>query len=380
MRQTKFKSLVAMLVASTYLVAASGVAQACTSMMTIDKNGNAYHGRGLEYSYLLPTSLTYTPAGTLIESSTPTGTQGKTFNTKFPVLGLTIAALPKAKQPALIQGANDQGLSFASNELNDVSAPPVGNSPDKILSNYDLGYWILGNFKTVAEVKAAMTDGNTEFWIPKIPMMGNAQLPQHYAVYDKKGGALVIEFLKGKVNVYDNPVGVLTNGPEFPWHLENLNNYTFNNLDKNTGQLGKLKLATQDAGIALAGLPSAQTAMGRFVKAAFYTTYVRKGKTADEAINLLAHILNNFDRPYDLTVDGPGGIGDGPRNNKTSSEVTNWLVMHDLAGNRSYFRSINALNWTVIDMSQLKDVKTTKTVSSYDVDNAGANAFSLFLK
>lgn len=352
----------------------------CTSLMTTDTQGNAYHGRGMEYSVLLPASLTWIPAGTHVDSVAPTGKPGMTFDTKYAILGLTIPAIPNAKRPYIAQGANDQGLSLSSNVLNDSSAPPVGNDPSKILSSADFGYWILGSFNTVAEVKAALQSGNVEFWLPPVPLMDNAPANQHFAIYDKTGDAIVVEFFKEAVNVYDNPVGALANNPEFPWHLENLNNYTFNNIDQNTGQFGKLTVSAVDAGIALAGLPSAQTSQGRFVKAAFYANYVRKGKTPDEAINLLSHILNNFDRPYDLTVDGPGGIGDGPRNNQTSSENTNWLIMHDLAGNRSYFRSFNALNWSVIDMKLLKDVKTMKTISAFDVDQAGADVFSLFLK
>jgi penicillin V acylase-like amidase (Ntn superfamily) len=192
------------------------------------------------------------------------------------------------------------------------------------------------------------------------------------------GNSIVVEFTDGKVNIYDNPVGVMTNGPFFPWHLTNLQNYTFSNVDKDTAQLGKLKIATQDGGIALSALPSAETSQGRFVKAAFYANYVRKAKTPDEAIVTLAHLMNNFDRPYDLTVDEAGGTGDGVRSSSTSSEVTIWTTLQDLSRNLLYFRSIEAMNWAVIDMGKLKDVKQIKTVSTSDVDKAGADSFKLF--
>lgn len=361
-------------------MALAGNVLSCTSLMTTDKNGNAYHGRGLEYPYRLPFSLTWIPSGTEIKSATPEGEQGMTFKTRFPIIAMTVEAVPTANHAFVAQGANDQGLSFSSNQLNGSSSPSVGKDAGKILSVNDFGAWILGNFQTVAEVKAALLSGNTEFWLPPVPIDNNVPAPQHYAVYDKKGNALVVEFVNGKMNVYDNPVGVLTNNPEFPWHLENLNNYTFSNEDKDTGQLGKLKLAAADGGIALSALPSAQTSQGRFVKAAFYANYVRKGSTPDEAINQLSHILNNFDRPDDLTVDAPGTLGDGGRGDKVSTENTNWLIMHDLARNLTYLRTYNAINWSVIDMAQLKDVKAVKSVSAFDVDKAGANAFALFLK
>jgi penicillin V acylase-like amidase (Ntn superfamily) len=346
--------------------------------MVTDLKGNAYQARTNEFSTLIRFNLTYFPVGTTIESVTPTGNQGLTFNTKYPVLGMSFLGIPNSKQVSFVEGVNDQGLSFSANQMNGSTAPLVGNDASKILSGGDLGSWILGNFKTVAEVKIAILSGDTELWLPPIPAVGNALLPFHYAIFDKTGNSLVIQFLNNKINVYDNPVNVLTNGPEFSWHLTNLKNYTQDNINKNTGQLGKLKLNTEDSGIALSGIPSSQTAAGRFVKAAFYANYVRKSKTPDEAIVTLGHIMNNFDRPYDLTIDGAGGVGDGPRSNAKSTEVTYWTVMNDLSRNLFYMRTIEHLNWTVIDMAKLKDVKKIKTISAYSVGQAGAEAINLF--
>jgi len=323
-------------------------------------------------------NVSYIPKGSKIESVTPDGKQGVTFDSKYAITGMTFPAIAGSKQEALVEGANDQGLSFSGNQLNFSTAPPVGNESSKILSVADLGMWVLGNFATVAEVKAAVTSGNTEFWLPPVPIMGNALIPLHYAIFDKTGNGLVIQFQNNKTNVYDNPVNVLTNGPEFPWHLLNLNNYTQTNVDSNSAQYGKLPVATVDSGIALSGLPSSQTAAGRFVKAAFYTNYVRKAKTPDEAIQTLSHIMNNFDRPYDLTIDPPGGMGDGPRGNGSSSEVTTWTLMADLSRNLIYFRTIDALNWTMIDMARLTNTTQIKSVPILNAGQTGAGEFNQF--
>ncbi|MDN3987379.1 linear amide C-N hydrolase [Zwartia vadi] len=373
------KKLVGILTAVSMTFASLSQAVACTSILITDAEGRGYHGRTLEYSALIPNSMSYFPPGTKIISFTPSGSQGLTFDTKYAILGMTAPIIETAKQTTFAEGMNDQGLSFSMNWLTGTTSPSVGKDNAKILSASDLGAWILGNFKTVNEVKQAMTNGSTEIWVPVVKSLDpDAPLPQHYAINDKQGGSIVIEFMDGKANVYDNPVGVLTNGPTFKWHLENLSNYTFTNVDKNTGQLGKLKLATQDGGIALTALPSAQTSQGRFVKAAFYANYVRKAKTPDDAVTTLAHIMNNFDRPYDLTVDGAGGTGDGVRTSPRSSEVTIWTVVKDLSRGLFYVRSINAMNWSVVDMNKLKDIKQVKSISAYDVDKAGADAFKLF--
>ena len=371
------KFLSALLVIATLLHQAPA-AQACTTILVTDAGGRAYHGRTLEYSSLLPMDMTYFPAGTKVVSSTASGKDGLTFDTKYPILGMSFQVVPSAKQVAFAEGVNDQGVSFSANWLTGTDSPAASKDDARILAASDLGAWVLGNFKSVEEVKEAMRNGQTEFWVPVSPLDPEAPLPLHYAINDKSGNSIVVEFTDGKLNLYDNPVGVMTNGPEFPWHLKNLQNYTFTNVNKDTGQLGKLKLETQDGGIALTALPSAETSQGRFVKAAFYANYVRKAKTPDEAVTTLAHLMNNFDRPYDLTVDEAGGAGDGVRSSGTSSEVTIWTTLQDLSRNLLYFRSIAAMNWTVIDMNKLKDVKEVKSISTSDVDKAGADSFKLF--
>lgn len=376
----KVKKILCLFSALSLFAASIGNAIACTSIMITDTNGVGYHGRTLEFSNIIPTSMTYFPAGTKIESFTPSGKQGKTFNTKYAMIGMAAAALPNSKQVSFADGMNDHGLSMKTNWLNATTEIPVGNDDSKILSVTDLYPWILGNFKTVAEVKASFAKKEVDFWLPVVKAFSPNPWPQHYHVVDKTGDNIVIEFTNGKMNVYDNPVAVMTNGPEFPWHLQNLNNYTFTNVDKNTGQLGKLKLATQDAGIALTSLPSAETSQGRFVKAAFYANYVRKAKSADNAIVTLAHILNNFDRPYDLTIDTGAGAGDGVRSKNASSEVTIWTTMSDLTRNQYYVRSINGINFAVVDLNKLKDVKQIKSISTYEVDKTVGDAFTLFTK
>lgn len=372
------KKMIGFLTAVSLTFASVSQAVACTSILITDTEGRAYHGRTLEYSALLPMDMTYLPAGMRVISLTPSGNQGVTFDTKYPILGMSAKVVTASKQVTVAEGINDQGLSFSANWLNGTQSPAVGKDHSKVMSVSDLGIWILGNFRTAQDVKEAIKSGKLEFWVPeKNTIAPDTPLPLHYSINDKKGGSIVVEFLYGKTQVYDNPVGVMTNGPAFPWHLENLNNYTFNNVNKNTGQLGKLKLQTQDSGIALTSLPSAETTQGRFVKAAFYANYVRKAKEPNEAITTLAHIMNNFDRPYDLTVDMAGGMGDGVTRNN-SSEVTVWTTLQDLSRNLLYFRSINAMNWSVIDMNKLKDVKQIKSISTFDVDQAGADAFKLF--
>lgn len=354
-------------------------ANACTALLYIDAKGNAYKARTMEYDFRPPTSLTFMPAGTKIESVTPDYKPGIAFETKYNILGMTFPAelIPRGKNIMFVDAMNDQGLSFSGNQQNNSKTPPLGTDPSKIMSIADFGSWLLGNFKTVEEAKAAIVA--TDFWLPNIPFSGDVPLPLHYAIWDKTGNGIVLEFLNGKKAIYDNPVGAMTNGAEFSWHLTNLNNYTTNNVDQNVAQFGKLKAMTDDSGIALSTLPSSQTAAGRFVKAAYYVNYVKKAETPDDAVLMLSHIINNFDRPTDLTVDKGPGQGDGPRGKGKASEVTEWTVMNDMGRNLYFSRSINAISYTMVDMNKLKDVKKIKSIGTYELGKLGADATSYFM-
>ena len=55
----------------------------------------------------------------------------------------------------------------------------------------------------------------------------------HWAVQDAAGAMVVLEYVGGALHVHDAArVGVLTNDPEYEWHLKNLNQYALYSLDR----------------------------------------------------------------------------------------------------------------------------------------------------
>lgn len=358
---------------------------ACTVLSIRDAKGNIYQGRTNEFAGQQPDSLMYYPAGTHIESMTPEGKPGKTFNTKYGILSVTLVGLAaNAKQGTLHEAVNDQGLTITTNALIENN-PPVATGPaDKILSALDVGTWALGNFQNVQQVKQALENKEVEVWLPRVPSMANLYAPLHFALYDKSGGSIVIEFTDGKTSVYDNPVAVMTNDPPFPWHIKNMNNYAYlTNIDKNTGKFNNLKVVSSDSGGNMASLPSVETSVGRFVKAAFYSNFVNKANTPDQAIKTLSHVMNNFDRPKDVSADLPGTASKAEAfaANKISSESTYFTSMNDLSRGYFYLRTINGINFSRFDVKKLAVLKQTKEVKFSTIDAFGnLDATELFLK
>ena len=345
------------------LVIAVPFAHACTALMITDKQGNAYSAKTMEYAVPLPFAMSYVPAGTKVVSVAPGNKPGLSFETKYPVLGVGANVGVGSGLNMLAEAANDQGLSVSSNEMPGSQSPTgAGSDAAKAVASTDLALYLLGNFKSVAEVKAALVDGSVSVWLPEIPLMGNLVAPLHYILFDKTGAGIVIEYLDGKQNIHDNPVGVVTNAPDFPWHLKNLNNYAqLSNVDKNTGQFGQLKVGAPDSGNALDNLPSSQISAGRFVKAAYYTQFVRKADSPEDAVITLGHIMNNFDRPYDLSID-KGYSAEGGKPGSTTSEVTLFTWMNDKSRNLYFLRTIDALNFAQFEIDKLSPIKKVVTV------------------
>ena len=382
--QIPMKTITTALLSASLALSAIGNSSACTALMMKDKSGKAYQARTMEWAGALPEGLNYFPAGSAVQSQTPDGKPGMSFKTKHAFVAVSIKHLSEdPKKVTVAEGANDQGMSLSLLAFPDNSAQKLDSDANKVLSVLDFGAWALGNFQNVAQVKQAIQNGEVSIWLPSIAFLGNVMAPVHFALFDKTGAGIVVEFNSGKINVHDNPVGVMTNAPDFPWHLKNLNNYAqLSNIDRNNATFGNLKVSAPDSGNALAGLPSTQISSGRFVKAAFYTTFVRKAKTPAEAILTISHVINNFDRPYDLSLDLPGTTS-GPEDQNakaTNTEVTLFTAMNDLSQNHFYLRTINGINFSMIDLSKLAGVKEIKKVPFGKFDQLnGADATSLFL-
>ena len=83
-----------------------------------------------------------------------------------------------------------------------------------------------------------------------------------------KTSSIVIESTKKGIKIYDNFYGVLTNNPEFSYHLENMNNYI--NLSPNIKRpLFSDQLSIISNGLSTTGLPGGLSSIDRFVRVAY---------------------------------------------------------------------------------------------------------------
>ena len=260
-------------------------ATACTSLTVTDTKGGVYFGRTMEMALDFPYQVSSFPAGQPITSALPNNQPGLRYRTKHRMVAITVP-LASSTDLKIVEGMNDAGLTFSMLAFPAVGPEGDPNGTRKALAAVDLGSWALGQFSTTAEVKAALRA--QPVILTALSVMGNAKTPFHYVLHDRSGAGIVIEYVAGRQVIYDIPVNVMTNGPSFSWHLTNLSNYSFlTNVDQSKGTFGSLTVIAPDSGVATSGLPAANTSVGRFVRAAYYSQYAKRGENPDDAVRIL---------------------------------------------------------------------------------------------
>ncbi|MGB0135518.1 linear amide C-N hydrolase [Dokdonella sp.] len=364
----------------------------CTSLNYTNADGAVFYGRTLELSQELPYQVTYFPPGEKFQSAV-TGGPPLSYTSMHGMVTITMPdRIPTKDSPLqiddfkIMEGLNDQGLTFSL-----LAYPSSTAGKDKlaitrqVLSAIDLGSWVLSQFSNVGDVKAALAEQTVA--LAPLPVLGGKVPPFHWVVHDRAGASIVLEFDQGALSVHDNPVGVMTNGPDFNWHLTNLNNYTFlNNRDQSSGQFGSLKVHQPDSGIATVGLPSSETSVGRFVRAVYYSEYAEKVSNPDASLRTLAHIMNNFDRPKGITIDAVEEKGEGldlssfgENGAQFTTEYTSWTSLSDLNRTQLHIRTYENLNFTMLDLQRLAAANGVRMLSLSALDQSGSDSTDLLL-
>jgi len=172
----------------------------------------------------------------------------------------------------------------------------------------------------------------------------------HWRVGDPSGAQIVIEIEEGKINIYENTVGVITNSPGFQWHLQNLNNYV--NLFPGSAEnktIGGRTIAPFGAGSGFLGIPGDVTPPSRFVRAALYTSTAPVRATQMETVMQCFNILDNFNIP--IGIEYPQGyVPDLP-------SATQWTSVIDLSSRVLFYKTMYN---TSVRRIALKDIDFKK--------------------
>ena len=297
----------------------------------------------MEFAIDIHSDVIMVPRGYTRVGTTPDGKEGLKWKAKYTSVGANGVGLP-----VLFDGLNEKGLAAGTFYFPTSAGymPYSAADAGKTIAQWEVGSWILENFASVEEVKANI--GNIV--VPAVVFGGWGFAPEaHYIVHDASGKSIVIEYVGGKLNVYDNPLGVITNTPTFDWHMTNLRNYlNFSMTNAPPVQLGSIKLLPTGQGSGMLGLPGDFTPPSRFVRAVAFSQSVLKPKTGDDAVLEAFHILNQFDIPK-----GAAREHEKDAHGNILADYTIWTSANDLKGKRFYFRTYENSQIRMVDLTKM---------------------------
>lgn len=329
-------------------------ASACTSIVLMAEDGAAVYGRTMEWgAFDLNSRVSIVPRGHVFQGHTPDGKPGLRWEAKYGAV-----ALDALEKDYLTDGMNEKGLvvgalyfpGFAEFHPYDPAKANIS------MGSLDVANYILTRFATVDEVRKGLEEIRV-VPVPEPALGGPA--PLHWTVIEKSGKAIVVQYIKGKLHFFDNPLRVLTNSPPFDWHMTNLRNYlSLSAVALPTKKIAELDFSPIGAGSGLLGMPGDYTPPSRFVRAVAFTQTARKTPDGGETVYEVFRILDNFNLPLG-SAEGPDA---NPENLKGMRSSTIWTTAADIKNLKLYYhtqhdRKVRMVDFKRIDFSPKAKIK-----------------------
>ncbi|MBQ8288265.1 MAG: choloylglycine hydrolase [Clostridia bacterium] len=210
--------------------------------------------------------------------------------------------------PLYAEAANEHGLCIAGlNFPQNAFYYPEASESRRNISPFELIPWLLCHCRSVAEVRELLTKTR----LVAIPFSKILPLtPLHWHIADRNA-SIAVEPTASGLQIYDNPIGVLTNNPPFPFHRANLCRYMHLSPAPPRNHLRGIDgIAPFGAGMGAIGLPGDTSSPSRFVREAFLLHHSRPAEPADEdaCVNQFFHLLSAVEMVRGSVILGDGSL------------------------------------------------------------------------
>ena len=205
--------------------------------------------------------------------------------------------------PLYFEATNEKGLSMAGLNFPTNAVYGAFVEGKENIAPFELIPYLLGRCDGLAEVKQALGNLNVvnESFSAELPVS-----PLHWLISDKTG-SLTLECTSEGMKVYDNPFGVLTNNPPFPFHRSNVEHYMGLTAEAAENRLSpELPLGNHSLGLGAFGLPGDFSSTSRFVRALFVKEHSVFGGSEEACVNQFFHILSSVAMPKGCVLTANG--------------------------------------------------------------------------
>lgn len=206
-------------------------------------------------------------------------------------------------QPLFYDAVNDSGLSAAALNFPHFAKYNKKDPKKRNLASFEVILYLLSQFESVSEAigfleAANVTDDAFSSSLPTTPL--------HWMLADRER-AVVIEPVSDGLKIYDNPFGVMTNSPPFPYHTARLCELSYLSPEPQIVRLLPSGVITPySRGLGAYGLPGDYSSSSRFVRALFAKEHTLLPPQKDEterkaaAQRRIFDILGTVSLPYGI--------------------------------------------------------------------------------
>lgn len=293
----------------------------CTAMTAQTLQGTTYFGRTMDFSYPLEPELYMIPKG--FKWNNILGTHE--IQNRYSILGIGQDISPVI----LADGVNEMGFAAAAlyfPGFAQYDPAPSQKSSAISIAALELVNFLLGQ---CADAEQAASLLRLIRIVGVKDTVTDSVAPLHWIIADRSGRCMAIEKMSDGLHIIDNPIGVLSNSPDFPWHMTNLRNYMnvtpFQQLE---AQWNSVSLTPFGQGAGTFGLPGDYTPPSRFVRTSYLKSHTPLPADTLSAVSTCFHIMESVSIPKGAVMTSRG-----------TADYTQYTAFINLDTKEYYFRT-----------------------------------------
>src|SRR5699024_11117015 len=187
----------------------------CTAITLQSAQRENFFGRTMDFSYPIEPMLYIMPKNYQWHSLATS--KKHTNNYRFIAIGQE-----KEGMLSFFDGVNEHGFAAAVLYFEGYANFDLPLDNKEAIASPDFLQYILGHCQSVNDLNQLLKDSRI---VGVADPVTERVAPLHWIATDRSGRSVVIEQTNKGLEIIDNPIGVMTNSPDFRWHMTNLRNY-----------------------------------------------------------------------------------------------------------------------------------------------------------
>ena len=254
------------------------------------QNGDHYFGRNLDLNRGYNEQVTITPRNYTFHFR-----NGQNIFHHYAMIGMATVA---NNYPLYYEATNEKGLSMAGLNFPGCAAYHFRKAGSDDIAPFELIPWVLSQCATAEEAAVLLRQVNV--WM--MPFSREYLLtPLHWLISDRDI-SLAAEPTQEGLKIHSDPVGVLTNSPEFPYHLNHLADFRHLRPENPEERFCDIPCKSYSNGMGAMGLPGDFSSGSRFVKAAFVKCNAKSDALEKDNVSQFFHMLASVAMPRGSVV------------------------------------------------------------------------------